>query len=1552
MNTRKLQLSFALVLALVTLMGTLALLGAGEGGPSVARAQGTERYVAATGNDSGNDCTASGSPCATVQHAVDESAEDDVILVATGVYTGVHARSGVTQVVYISQSLTVRGGYATSDWNTSDPIANPTTLDAEGAGRVFYIAGPATVSLEGLNVTGGAPGDWHDGGGVCALDVTITVSRCQIYSNTAGYLGYAGGLLIRDSVVRLVDNAIYGNEAFDTAGLLIRDSSSVLSGNTIRDNTTSFPGAHTGGLCIDGGQATLTGNTVQGNRAPDGGMGGVRLYGSGTFTLTNNAILSNTAEHGAGGIFVAGTSTLISNTIRGNTAQGIEQDTGNGGGLYLGSGEHTVLSNTISHNYAEMNGGGVYAKPPDGSDTSITMTGNTIRSNEANADGDTSYGGGGIYLDECIAALRGNTIRDNWVSGLTSDVGGGLSVRDSRITLAANRVISNASDGLGGGLYLYSNDAVTLTGNTIASNTAVDDGGGLVLYFNSWGNEIITLTNNTVTSNSSGGYGGGLWLRYNYTVTLTGNTIGSNVASEDGGGVYLEFNYDPAMLVGNTVDSNTAHGSEGGGGLYLDDAATLVGNTVSGNAASSGHGGGLYMHDNDIVLEDNTVSHNGAGAGNGGGLYMENSDATLSGNEIISNTAGGSGDNDEGGGGLYLYLSDAALSNNTVTSNTAANNGGGLFLSSSNPALDGNRVAGNTAGGSDPLDGGGGLYLRRSNPVLVGNTVVSNTATADGGGFYLYSSNAALQSNRVADNAATDGGGVYLYDSAGTVLGGNTLISNTASANGGGFHIHRSDATLRNNVVAENQAGTAGSGIYVYSSAPELIYTTLANNSAGDGSGLYVSGSGSAPALVNTLLVSQTVGVVATASNAATLEGVLWSGNGANTGGAGTVTATSDVTGTPDFVAPAHGDYHILATSTAVDNGVAHDYALDLDGDYRPLAAPPDLGADEVVADPPACRARLNGGPIYATVQEAVDASAAPTDLVEVAGLCTDTIPWNGSTYVAVVTKTLTLRGGYSSDFATWDPAVHPTLFSGLWQGGVLAIDGTVSPTVEYVTLLAGQATEGGAVWSNGAAPTLRYLQVSDNIGGLGGGVMLRGGAGRLEQSRVADNRAVDGGGVCLIQSNATVFSNTIQGNTATGGFGGGGGLYLGQSSAAVMSNTVSSNVVLGSLGGGGGLYLDASHGATLSGNDIRDNSALDNGGGVSVDTSHNVLLVGNTIQGNAVDEGSGGGLDLYSSDEITLSHNAILSNTAWWDGGGVHFSFSNDSLVENNVIRGNAAGMEGGGLQIYSSDNATVINNVVVGNQAGPSHYGSGICVEGSTPVHLLHNTIHDNTGGDGSGVYVTDAFGDYSDVWLTNTIVASQTVGVSLDFANAAYVNGVLWFGNGTDTVGSVAVENDRHGPPAFAADGYHLTGGSNAIDRGVGMAVASDIDGQRRTFCAGPDLGADEVPWGVAPTGVYIAGPTTGVTGTTYAFTATVGPLTATTPVTYTWAATDYSLQIHTGVGLSDTVAFDWGLIGVKTITVTVVNPCGSSSGVLDVDIRGDDEYIYLPLVLRNQ
>jgi hypothetical protein len=97
-----------------------------------------------------------------------------------------------------------------------------------------------------------------------------------------------------------------------------------------------------------------------------------------------------------------------------------------------------------------------------------------------------------------------------------------------------------------------------------------------------------------------------------------------------------------------------------------------------------------------------------------------------------------------------------------------------------------------------------------------------------------------------------------------------------------------------------------------------------------------------------------------------------------------------------------------------------------------------------------------------------------------------------------------------------------------------------------------------------------------------------------------------------------------------------------------------------------------------------------------------------------------------------------------------------------------------------------------------------------------------------------------------LTNTIIASQTVGITATSDSNAALNGVLWFDNGANTggPGTIAVTHEITGDPAFAPDGYHLTAGSAAIDQGVDAGVTTDIDGEHRPQGPAPDLGADEI------------------------------------------------------------------------------------------------------------
>jgi len=82
-------------------------------------------------------------------------------------------------------------------------------------------------------------------------------------------------------------------------------------------------------------------------------------------------------------------------------------------------------------------------------------------------------------------------------------------------------------------------------------------------------------------------------------------------------------------------------------------------------------------------------------------------------------------------------------------------------------------------------------------------------------------------------------------------------------------------------------------------------------------------------------------------TNVAVLNGVLWFGNGPNYGGPGLITINNDTTGSPAFVNPDAGNYHIGAGSAAIDHGVNAGVATDLDGITRPQGSLPDLGAYE-----------------------------------------------------------------------------------------------------------------------------------------------------------------------------------------------------------------------------------------------------------------------------------------------------------------------------------------------------------------------------------------------------------------------------------------------------------------------------------------------------------------------------------------------------------------------------------------------------------------------------
>ncbi len=323
----------------------------------------------------------------------------------------------------------------------------------------------------------------------------------------------------------------------------------------------------------------------------------------------------------------------------------------------------------------------------------------------------------------------------------------------------------------------------------------------------------------------------------------------------------------------------------------------------------------------------------------GGGLYNISATLTLSACQIHNNILEGvfvlAGDN--------TIIQDSKVSSNTW---------GGVSAIKSAITLRDNLITGNL---------GSGVNLWASNhATLKDNLIQANTGT-EGGGVSLQGSHVILRDNTICSNTAYRGGGLDINVSD-VILTANLIISNTAE-DGGGMSLNgHSDASIINSVIADNRA-TLGGGIYIQGGTPYFIHTTFARNTGtnrragasyqsdagAQGHGIYVTKAWSAYSnvtLSNTILVNHSTGITVTEGNTVTVNGILWSGNGANTGGMGIITIAHAITGPPAFATDGH---HLSVWSAAIDRGVNAGVTSDIDGQVRPYGAAPDLGADEYI---------------------------------------------------------------------------------------------------------------------------------------------------------------------------------------------------------------------------------------------------------------------------------------------------------------------------------------------------------------------------------------------------------------------------------------------------------------------------------------------------------------------------------------------------------------------------------------------------------------------------
>lgn len=310
------RLAVSTGIGLASVMVTLWLLGGHPVGAS-----GTIRYVAVGGANTG-DCSNAAAPCLGIQYAINQAQAGDEIRMAAGSYAGsqlitVDATTNFFTVVYISKTLTLRGGFTTANWTTPDPATNVTIINAAGAGRGVTIyneqafAEPLSVTLAGLtirngNYTGfGAPNallcgqaNQSCGGGVYAYAATLILQQAEVVNNRAGTDPFAngGGVFLRFAQpgtlfdrVTLRDNraATGGGGGLYAFGseLVVRDSTFV--NNTANDDGgAAYVSSGTDPILFD--RVTFEGNVTE---AATGGAGGAF---TGDISLPNGLVLRNT----------------------------------------------------------------------------------------------------------------------------------------------------------------------------------------------------------------------------------------------------------------------------------------------------------------------------------------------------------------------------------------------------------------------------------------------------------------------------------------------------------------------------------------------------------------------------------------------------------------------------------------------------------------------------------------------------------------------------------------------------------------------------------------------------------------------------------------------------------------------------------------------------------------------------------------------------------------------------------------------------------------------------------------------------------------------------------------------------------------------------------------------------------------------------------------------------------------------------------------------------------------------------------------------------------
>ena len=217
----------------------------------------------------------------TIQAAIDDSNDGDIVLVASGIYTG----EGNRDIDFRGKTITVKS----EDGPEACIIDCQGTEDNPHRGFFFHSSEDANSILEGFTITNAYTIYPTIGGGIYCDASSPCINNCIVSENSAR-LG--GGIACKDSNAVITDCIIIGNRAVTSngGGIFCINASPHILDCLITENTALGNG---GGVKCDYSNPTNTRCVIRNNAAEAGGGVGIGTRGGVPSQLQNDLLLDH-----------------------------------------------------------------------------------------------------------------------------------------------------------------------------------------------------------------------------------------------------------------------------------------------------------------------------------------------------------------------------------------------------------------------------------------------------------------------------------------------------------------------------------------------------------------------------------------------------------------------------------------------------------------------------------------------------------------------------------------------------------------------------------------------------------------------------------------------------------------------------------------------------------------------------------------------------------------------------------------------------------------------------------------------------------------------------------------------------------------------------------------------------------------------------------------------------------------------------------------------------------------------------------------------------------